>query len=150
MGSVIIEGIPITYSDEFSFRVFNTPKVIIPDNTVVYASYFYQEGFLDAKVFPDVMTGVRFYNCNLDNVLVPPGNIVIGGTNRRIALQNDLRDWEVDVQNKPSKVVNEKYWTDAGKSVDPIDIPAQPLKDISEIKPKPIAPGPVEGEVAVI
>ncbi len=42
---------------------------------------------------------------------------------RRIQIQNDLREWEIDKQNKPTKVLNEKMWALKNISVDVRDIP---------------------------
>lgn len=138
MGEVLYDGVKVEFDDEFSFKVFQTPNVFIPNDTIVYASSFYQENLPDSHVFPDDMTGVKFYNCNLDNVFIPLGNEVFGGTNRRILNQNDLRDWEVDESNVPVTVINEKHWTLLKYSVDPADIPASPISHYNEIKVIPV------------
>ena len=136
-------------SEEFSHRVFKIPQVEIPNDTVVYASSFYQEGFLDAQVFPKDMKGVTFINCNLDNCFIPEGNIVIGGTQKRIMVQNDLNDWILDEDNNPVKPVDHQYFEKFGLEVPkPEDIPetkcescidlrkvAEELK-AEEVKPK--------------
>lgn len=44
---------------------------------------------------------------------------------RRIQVQNDLRDWELDRLNRPIKVTNEKYWNMKGISIDPKYIPKE-------------------------
>ena len=46
---------------------------------------------------------------------------------RRIQVQNDLRDWELDRGNKPVKVTNEKYWLLKQISVDPKYIPKEKI-----------------------
>jgi hypothetical protein len=42
-------------------------------------------------------------------------------------VQNDLRDWYVDKDLKPVKVINEEYWTARGISTSPADILATKL-----------------------
>lgn len=105
----------------------------------------------DTVVFRPGTIGMRLVNCNIDNCLIPPGNSVQGEcSQRRFFIQNDLRDWEVDAQDKPTKVLNEKYWkVIARKSVDPADIPAQPLTHVDQIKDVLVqipAPVVVEGK----
>ncbi len=46
---------------------------------------------------------------------------------RRFQIQNDLREWEIDKQNKPTKVLNEKYWELKNISIDPKYIPAEKI-----------------------
>ena len=104
------------------------------DDMVIVGSCFAQEGHPYQHIFNDTMKGVTFRRCNLDNVYIPPGNIMDDCSNRQIMVQNDLRDWEVDEHLFPVRVVNEKAWIASGKTVDPQDIPAERLKDISEIK----------------
>lgn len=145
MGKVLIgvlDGVPyeITCDDEYSFRDFTHRKltdhgIIESDlsNKIIYASCFSQEN-PDSHIFPEDMTGVMFYNCNLDNVYIPPGNTVIGGSQRRFKVQNDLRDWEIDGTDTPKEVINKEYWISQGYSVDPKDIPATKLEKIEDIK----------------
>lgn len=69
----------LEYSDEWSFMDrANYPYSDIPDNTIVYASLFNREA-ADFPSFRADMSGVKFYNCQLINVLIPPGNEIIGG-----------------------------------------------------------------------
>ena len=99
------------------------------NNTIIQGSCFYQEWDWDGNkpvikdIFPDGMTGVVFRNCNLDNVYIPPGNTVEGGTNKRIQVQNDWSDWVLDSNLKPKEPVNKKMRLEAGVSIDPKDIP---------------------------
>lgn len=97
--------------------------VSIPDGIIIYMSCFSQET-PDSEIFRADMTGVTFRNCNLDNVVVPPGNRAIDCSQRRFKVQNDLRDWELDAADQPAAVINEKYWLQQGLSVDPANIPA--------------------------
>lgn len=74
----------------------------IPSGTIVSNSCFSCET-PDSSVFPKGMKGVRFFNCNLDNVVLPPGNPEIGEnqncSNKRFKMNPDeekKRDWEID------------------------------------------------------
>ncbi len=139
MGKTLIgrlDGLPfeIEFDDRFSGKDYTVVNFIdIPDNITVYASCFSKE-IPDTKIFPDTMTGVTFMNCNLDNIFIPNGNTVTGGSKRRFKVQNDLRDWEIDEQDNPIKVMGEKGWKAEGYSVDPKDIPAVKLMDVTENK----------------
>lgn len=124
-------------SDEFSQKDFThkflTDRVL--DGLVIYASSFSHEE-PDTRVFPPNMTGVIFLNCSLDNVIVPPGNVVLGGSQRRYRVQNDLRDWEIDAEGNPTVVLNEKHWEMKKISTDPRDIPATPFRSVDELYKK--------------
>lgn len=51
----------------------------------------------EAQVLPSDLTGTTFIACNLDNVLVPPGNTLINCSNRMFqANPDDGQDWLVD------------------------------------------------------
>lgn len=104
------------------------------NNLEIRRSCFYQEWIDDGDtmkdIFPDDMIGVTFVKCNLDNVFVPSGNIIIGGTNKRIRVQNDLEDWVVDKNDKPVEPLHVKRFDRAGISVDPKDIP----KDFNRVE----------------
>lgn len=60
---------------------------------------------LDSNVLPPNLTGVTFYYCNLDNVLIPPGNTLVNCSNRRYMPMDDGYDWEVDENNQPIKIL---------------------------------------------
>lgn len=127
------DGQKIEMNEEFSFKDFTGQVVTGKLSGNIYASCFSQE-IPDSIVFPEGMKGVKFYNCNLDNCFIPEGNEIIGLQPRRFKVQNDLRDWEVDKNDKPVKVLNEKYWRMNGFSVDKADIPEEKLVHISEVK----------------
>ena len=104
------------------------------NNTTIIGSCFYQEWVEgDAEVvkdiFPDGITGVTFENCNLDNVFIPAGNTVKGGTNNKIKVQNDWADWKLNDSLEPVEPVNKDYWIKAGVSIDPADIPEEKLTE---------------------
>ena len=64
--------------------------------------------------------------------MVKPGWIVIGGSERKYQVQNDLKDWELDDTGKPTKVLNEEDWVKKGFDVNPMKIPATKIKDIED------------------
>lgn len=97
-------------------------------NINIYGSCFYQEWVEDdtevvKDIFPDDMTGVTFYNCNLDNVYVSPENTVVGGSYRKIKIQNDWDDWILNENLTPKEPINKEQRLKAGKSIKPKDIP---------------------------
>jgi hypothetical protein len=55
----------------------------------------------DTACLPANLTGVTFLACNLDNVLIPPGNIVDPTCSTRRFMNNpdDNSDWLVDENN---------------------------------------------------
>lgn len=113
----------IEYDDAFSScDCTHLSSLDIPDGTVVYGSCFSCET-PDQHIFRDDMTGVTFYNCNLDNCFIPDGNKVIGGSQRRFEVQNDMRDWLVDEEGNPEKLVNEKSEQKTGYPIDLESIP---------------------------
>ena len=128
-------------NNKYSFKDFMNKKFINVDssefnNTEIKGTCFYQESKysisgLSAKpidpitdVFPLNMTGVTFIRCNLDNVKIPIGN-TIGErcSNRKIRVQNDMSDWELDTNSKPTKPLDETERIEKGVSIDPKDIP---------------------------
>lgn len=53
--------------------------------------------------------------------------LTISCSKKRFKVQNDLRDWEIDIKNKPLKLIDEKYWIMKGVPVDPRYIPDQEI-----------------------
>lgn len=104
-GQVEYGDTTITYDDQYSAKIFDAGEIIdIPDGTIVYASSFASE-MPDTRPFRNDMTGVKFYNCNLDNVTVPNGNEIIGGQHKRYKSQSDGRDWLIDENNNPTELL---------------------------------------------
>lgn len=93
---------------------------------VIYNSCFSNET-PDKKIFQDALVNVTFVACNLDNVFIPGGNLVVDGTFRRFKVQNDLEDWVLDGQGKALEPINKKLYGILGISADPKDIPTQKL-----------------------
>lgn len=123
---ITFEGKKYNVDDELSFRDFTgidftlRPEVSFKGK-VIYASCFAQEG-LDVEIFNESLAETTFIKCNLDNVKVDEA-IIVDCSQRRILVQNDHRDWELDEKNVPVKVLNEAYYVEKGISVDPLDIP---------------------------
>jgi hypothetical protein len=106
MGVNEYNGQPIVYDDEFSLKNFSGQSFEKDlSGLTIFTSNFAQE-IPDTQVFSPKMTGATFVNCNLDNVLIPPGNTVIGGTQRRYQAQSDGQDWIVDANNVPTEPLN--------------------------------------------
>ena len=70
-------------NEQFSFKSFVNQSVRdhysteqLSPGIVIYRSSFYHE-VPNSKSFPDDMTGVMFIDCNLDNVVLPPGNYTV-------------------------------------------------------------------------
>lgn len=102
------------------------------NNSSIIGSCFYQQWLDDGAtmkdIFPVGMTGVTFSKCNLDNVYVPPGNTIDGGTHNSLRAQNDMEDWLVDAMDKPIGPLHPKRFDDVGLSKDPKDIPTDFLR----------------------
>jgi len=130
MGSVKIEKQPgiledLVFDDVLSFQNFTQRCLITRDfnNKIVYASCFSQDN-PDTVVFNSDTIGTIFVNCNLDNVLIPVGVIIRGGSQRRYKVQNDGNDWIVSKQDKPLEPINAKQFIKRGLPIpDPKDIP---------------------------
>ena len=86
------------------------------DGVVVYGSCFSQL-VPDTSIFRTNMTGVTFRNCNLMNVLIPPGNVTIDCQTQRYAVQRDGKDWEIDENNKPVRPLDWKVYIKRGLPV---------------------------------
>lgn len=122
----------ITFNDKYSGKAFPyhglsfKKETDLKPGTVIYASVFYQEwveGDVMKDIFPATMEGVTFYNCNLDNVYISPGNTVIGGQHRKIQVQNDWDDWILEDNLKPKKPMNKEEREKKNLSIKPNDIP---------------------------
>lgn len=123
-------------SDKYSFKDFTGRDLSNEkdmNDLVIYGSCLSHET-PDASVLPSDLLGTTFIKCNLSNVKIPDGNMVIDCITTRFKVQNDLRDWEIDSENKPVKVIGEKFWIQQGFSVDPLDIPKTKANSITDIK----------------
>jgi hypothetical protein len=83
----------------------------IPPGTVIRNSCFSCER-PDSAPFPEKMRGVRFIGCNLDNVVIPPGNPDLGSNDRcsqrRFSVNPiDGKDWLVDATGKATQLLSE-------------------------------------------
>lgn len=117
---------------DWTNRDFRKTDPIEWNGTTVVGACFYQEapysatGIPDPRkdIFPRSMKDVTFRFCNLDNVIVPPGNIVEANCcHRRIRVQNDRDDWALNEDGQPLKPVNKKTRERQGVTIDPADLP---------------------------
>ena len=115
-----------SYKD-FMHKSFRDVSAQEFNGTVIVGSCFYQEGKPNTAIFPNGMVGVTFRNCNLDNVYIPAGNTVEGGTHKKIRVMNDLDDWILDKDLKPVEPINKEQRLEAGISIDPKDIPMEKI-----------------------
>lgn len=120
------------------------------NNIIIENSCFSQET-PNSNIFPSDMKGTTFVDCNLDNCFIPNGNQVIRGSNKSFKCQNDGEDWVVDSNSlKPIEPINVKLFLQKGLSIDPVDIPEQPLeKSIIEIEKEKEAEALAENIAAV-
>lgn len=134
------QPILLTYSDVWSFQNFTNKRNVFQgrgkelDGLVVYSTTFYQEA-RDVDIFPSDVQNLTLAFCNLDNVKIPAGVTLIQCSTRRLQVQNDLRDWELNDKNLPVKVTNEAYEKSLGRSIDPTDIPPVKIQSIDELDP---------------
>lgn len=134
----------ITYNDKYSSKDFtgrNLLDVKDLEGKIIFGSCFSQET-PDTKVFPDVKN-LTLINCNLDNVYLDKNWQVIGGTQRRFKVQNDLEDWIIDKDNKPTEPILKEQFQKLGISINPNDIPTIKMTEsITEKKQKELSATP--------
>ena len=130
-----IISLAIPVNEKYSYKGFPYHDLSFKDvdvkefnNTIIIGSSFYQEwtegdNEVLKDIFPDGMTGVVFRRSNLDNIYIPPGNIVEESSNRRIRVQNDWDDWILESDNKPKEPIDKEQREMIGVSTDPKDIP---------------------------
>ena len=119
------------YDEKLSFKDFTgrTFKEVDFSKKVIYGSVFSNET-PDTHVFPDDTNGTTFIDCMLDNVFIPDGNAVIGGSQKRFKVQNDGNDWLIDEDGNPTKPIGHEIFTKFNLPVpDPADIPAQKVSE---------------------
>jgi len=123
-GSAFAQEINKKYShQDFTNIVMTDADTKELNNTIIRNSCFYQDGVINRHIFPEDMTGVIFEDCNLDNVFVPEGNTIKGGTHKNILIQNDGSDWVLDNAAKPVEPMDKELRQKLGVSIDPKDIP---------------------------
>lgn len=122
-----------SYKD-FSYRDFIDDIKVDLSGKVIAGSVFYREQ-PNSVIFPETMTGVTFVKCNLDNIVIPPGNVLIDCDNRTWEAQNDKENWIID-KGAPVEPLNKEQFVELGISVDPADIPkkeyAEPITIIKQ------------------
>ncbi len=125
-GSAFAQEINQKYSNkDFTNFVMTDADTKELNNTIIRNSCFYQDGVIDRHIFPEKMTGVIFEDCNLDNVYIPTGNTIKGGTHKNILVQNDGSDWVLDARAKPKEPMDKELRQTLGISIDPKDIPTK-------------------------
>lgn len=135
----------MTINEKYSFtdfmgQSFKDKPASDFNKTEIKGSCFYQEAKeKDAEVlkdiFPDGMMGVVFKRCDLNNVFVPPGNVVEDNcSHRRLKIQNDGCDWVLDDGLKPIEPTDKKQRLREGWSISPKDIPAEYIREEVIIK----------------
>ena len=117
-------------NEKYSYKAYPYHELSFKDrpasefsNTTIIGSCFFQENKPNSDIFPDGMIGVTFEKCNLDNIYIPFGNVVVGGTKQMLKVQNDLSDWILDNSLKPTEPMDKELRLEKSISVDPIDIP---------------------------
>ena len=92
------------------------------DSEIIGACYYQDTPYTD--VFPADVAGLTLTRCNLDNVNIPVGVTVKGGTNQHINTMNDGEYWIVGKDGKPIAPRDAAKFDECGLSKDPRDIPA--------------------------
>lgn len=115
-------------NEKYSYKDFTQKSLAHLDasefnNSEIIGSCFYHE--TPTEVFPPDILGVTFTKCNMDNVILPEGNTIVGGCHRMLKLQNDLEDWIIDKDGNPVEPTNKERFIRLGLSIDPKDIPAE-------------------------
>ena len=83
----------------------------------------FQQDAPDTKVFPADAKAV-FIRCNINNCAIPKGCTVGEGcVNHQHREQNDLEQWVLDKDGKPTAPLHEKAFDKFAISKDPKDIP---------------------------
>lgn len=142
---IFYEGQWIEMNDKYSFKNFTNQDLSKEKdlkNINIYSSTFYQQcGLNDTPgwrhIFPEDMKGVTFYNCDLNNVYVPPGNTIIDpcGRHKLLKEQNDRTQWILNEDLSPKAPLHYEYFIKLGISTDPKDIPLTPMiKNLMKVK----------------
>lgn len=125
-------GHEIDCDEEYSHRVFSNWNFIGLDidlsSRTICDSSFAQE-IPNSVIFPDSYKYINFVHCDMKNVDVGLDNILIECDNRKYQVQNDLEDWVIDEFGTPIEPLNKDLFIDLGLSIDPIDIPIEPMKE---------------------
>ena len=121
---------------ELSNRVFtnwnfkDVTWLSLSSKTICRSSFYNENPEVD--IWPSTMTGVMFVDCNLDNVYdkIPPGNTVIGGSQRKFKVQNDGEDWILNPGNlSPVEPADKERFLKLGISTNPRNIPSDKMEE---------------------
>lgn len=78
----------------------------------------------NAQVLPSNLKNTTFISCNLDNVFIPAGNILLNCSNRLFKVDNDGQDWLLSADAKtPLTPLNLKDAQQKGLNTNPALIP---------------------------
>ncbi len=136
LGEPEFDGVILDYNDEYSNKNFHDIDLSNRTNMngiVIYSSLFYSE-IPDTNVFPENMNGVKFVNCNLDNIIIPEGNVLQNCSNKRFKVQNDGNDWLIDENNKPIKPLHFFVFEKLNLPMpDPNDIPDERVSSFIDL-----------------
>lgn len=128
---------PYDFSEKYSYGDFTGHCLAERDDMdgiAIYGSCFSQE-VPDTESLPKGLNGVTFVACNLDNVLIPPGNTVIDCSQKRFQVQNDGNDWLIDDKGMPEKPVNYRMFEKLALPMPkPEDIPAEKQAERVDLK----------------
>ena len=97
------------------------------DTEIIGACFYQNEPY--TRVFPDGIKNLTLTRCNVDNVEIPSGVTVNGGTNHHIKSQNDGEYWIMDRDGKAVEPRDKAQYVEFGLSVDPREIPVAPLAE---------------------
>lgn len=137
-----VDGVMWDWSPQYSFKIFTNEFLQsgIPSGTTVYGSTFYSE-IPKTKRFPDSMKGVTFVCPNADNVIIPPGNIVVVGDGicgswKEWRAQNDGEDWLINASGNPTEPIQKETFLELEISTRAADIPNRKMSEPITIKVK--------------
>ncbi len=114
-------------NDKYSFKDYTNQSLLDAvdiSGAVIIGSCFSQSVGLKDKVpilvFPKDMRLVLFVECNLDNVEMPPGNMVADSCSMNlIQPQNDGLDWLLDKNKKPKELRGRRRLYSRGHNINP-------------------------------
>jgi hypothetical protein len=126
-------------SIKYSFEDFTNQKFLnVSDlsGSVIVGSCFYQESESDQDdprvyIFPEGMRGVTFIECNLDNVYIPPGNVVDPSCScKRIKRQCDGERWILNDLLDPIEPVHKERFLKLGEDIRPTQLPYRAIRKV--------------------
>ena len=120
---ILVPG--VDFNEKYSFKDFAGQDLSdrLDMTGTIVGSCFFQYDAPDSEVLPSDCNAT-FIRCNLDNVAMPKGASVVGGTNKRIKIINDVA-WIVDKDLNPTESMDYdnpmKDWIETEKRIVEID-----------------------------